>query len=162
PAPSELAEAVRLAEGACQATEYREAAMLYTLAVTYAAAGRTPEAVETAQPALARAPATRQERLVRQVHAGLAGYEGVGTAIAARHRGPISAHECRGDRSVTLSLPHHAELGVVHHHIGHGGIVLQRRGQDVVLHGEAVTTHRDALPVRVEELGGERRWQGPA
>jgi Flp pilus assembly protein TadD len=48
-------EAVRLAERACQLTQYKEAFMVGTLAAAYAEAGRFPEAVATAQRALQRA-----------------------------------------------------------------------------------------------------------
>jgi Flp pilus assembly protein TadD len=78
PSPHEVAEAVRLAEQACQATGYREAAMLDTLAVAYATAGRIVDAVHTARQALEQAEAAGQERLVRQLQERLAGYENAG------------------------------------------------------------------------------------
>jgi predicted O-linked N-acetylglucosamine transferase (SPINDLY family) len=79
PSTREIAEAVRLAEGACQATGYREAGMLDTLALAYAAAGRIADAVQTARQALAQAQATGQETLVRQIQERLAVYEKAGT-----------------------------------------------------------------------------------
>jgi Tfp pilus assembly protein PilF len=75
PSPREVAEAVRLAEWACQATRDREAPMLDTLAVAYAAAGRMADAVQAAHRALAQAKATGQETLVRQIQERLIGYE---------------------------------------------------------------------------------------
>jgi tetratricopeptide (TPR) repeat protein len=48
-------EAVELAERACRLTEYKQAAMLGTLAAAYAEAGRFPEAVEAAEKAKALA-----------------------------------------------------------------------------------------------------------
>ena len=44
---------MRLAERACELTGYREADLLDTLAVAYAAAGRFPEALATAETAAA-------------------------------------------------------------------------------------------------------------
>ena len=46
------AAAVRFAERACQLTEYKDAAILDTLAAAYAEAGRFPEAVATLTKAL--------------------------------------------------------------------------------------------------------------
>jgi tetratricopeptide (TPR) repeat protein len=45
-------EAVRLAERACELTDYKNPALLDTLAVAYAAVGKFPEAVATAKKAL--------------------------------------------------------------------------------------------------------------
>ena len=54
-------EAVRLAERACETTQYHEAIPLYTLAAAYAEAGRFAEAVATAQKARATALANGQK-----------------------------------------------------------------------------------------------------
>ena len=54
-------EAVRLAEQACQQTQYREASLVGTLAAAYAEAGRFDEAVATAQKARAMAMAMGQK-----------------------------------------------------------------------------------------------------
>ena len=78
PSTHEAAEAVRLAEGACQATGYRDAGMLNTLAIAYAAGGRMTDAAQTLRQALARAQATGQETLARQIQERLAGYESAG------------------------------------------------------------------------------------
>jgi len=78
PSPREAAEAVRLAQEACQATAYREASMLDTLAIAYAAAGRMADAAQAAHQALAQAQATEQEALARQIQTRLADYERAG------------------------------------------------------------------------------------
>lgn len=58
------AEAVRLAERACELTEYRRTPVIGTLAAAYAEAGRFPEAIATAEKAAALAQATGDEVLL--------------------------------------------------------------------------------------------------
>ena len=69
PAPSEVAEAVTLAEQTCQATHYSDAAALFTLAMAYRATGAVIGAHTTAKQALALATSTGQQELVRQIAA---------------------------------------------------------------------------------------------
>ena len=56
-------EAVRLAERACQQTQYKEDVLIRTLAAAYAEAGRFDDAVATAQKALAMALAQGQKEI---------------------------------------------------------------------------------------------------
>jgi Tfp pilus assembly protein PilF len=56
-------EAVKYAQRACESTEYNRPDFLDTLAAAYAAAGRFPEAVETAEKAVALAMALEQKEL---------------------------------------------------------------------------------------------------
>jgi len=56
-------EAVRLAERACQLTQYKEAALLYTLAAAYAEAGRFDDAIACAQKARVVALAKGQKEI---------------------------------------------------------------------------------------------------
>jgi Flp pilus assembly protein TadD len=56
--------AIHLAERACSLTHYQEPAMLTTLGVAYAEAGRFPEAIKTAQQARDLASAEGQKDLV--------------------------------------------------------------------------------------------------
>lgn len=72
--PSSIHEAVGLAEQACQATEYRDAKALYTLAVAYHTAGLSSRAVQTAETALARARTTRNFPLIHEIEALLHAY----------------------------------------------------------------------------------------
>jgi spermidine synthase len=55
-------QAVRLAEQACQYTDYENPFTLDTLAAAYAAAGRYPEAVRTAEKALVLLPESSRQR----------------------------------------------------------------------------------------------------
>lgn len=64
--PEILAEAVRLAEHACQATDYQDPTALYTLARAYQVAGR-PEAHTMARRAMMRANATGFTDLATQI-----------------------------------------------------------------------------------------------
>jgi tetratricopeptide (TPR) repeat protein len=61
-------EAVQLAERACQLTEYRRTIMLGTLAAAYAEAGRFPEAMATAERAIALASASGDQILAAKNH----------------------------------------------------------------------------------------------
>jgi tetratricopeptide (TPR) repeat protein len=58
------AEAVRLAEQACQITEYHRTMLVGTLAAAYAEAGRFPDAVATAQKACELASIFKEEALL--------------------------------------------------------------------------------------------------
>jgi len=71
----EAAEALRLAQRACELTGYGEAAYLDTLATAYAAAGRFPEAVETAEKALIAVEKAGQQRLARGIQERLKLYQ---------------------------------------------------------------------------------------
>jgi superkiller protein 3 len=69
PAPSEVTEAVALAEQTCQATHYSDATALFTLAMAYQATGAVAEAHTTAKQALTLATAAGQQELIRQIAA---------------------------------------------------------------------------------------------
>jgi len=60
-------EAIELAQRAGELTNYKEAGMLDTLSVAYAAAGRFPEAVETAEKTLALAQSSNQQQLMEDI-----------------------------------------------------------------------------------------------
>ncbi len=68
-------EAVRLAERACELTNYSKADFLNTLAASYAAAGRFTEAVSTAQKALELAKSSGQDGLMEEIQGHLALYK---------------------------------------------------------------------------------------
>jgi tetratricopeptide (TPR) repeat protein len=70
--PEALREAVELAEQACRATAYRNAAALYMLAFAYHTAGQSSKAVHAAETALARATATGNSSLVHEIETLLA------------------------------------------------------------------------------------------
>ena len=61
-------QAIELAERACELTGYSDPGSLDTLAAAYAAAGRFPEAVETAEKALELARSAGQEKLTENIH----------------------------------------------------------------------------------------------
>ena len=67
--------AVELAERACQQSAYKGANHLDTLAACYAAAGRFPDAVQTAQKAIELATSTDQAQLAEDVRHRLRLYE---------------------------------------------------------------------------------------
>lgn len=71
----EAAQAVRLARQAVQATEGREPRALDVLAAAYASAGSFPEAAQSARRAAARATATGQAELAREIEARVRLYE---------------------------------------------------------------------------------------
>ena len=80
-------EAVRLAEQACQQTQYKEVALLRTLAAAYAEAGRFDDAVATARKVLAMAlaqgqkeNAARDEQLLELYKSGRAFHQKAQTA----------------------------------------------------------------------------------
>ena len=60
-------EAVRLAERACELTGYKKVQILDTLAGAYAAAGRFPEAIVTAEKALKLASSTGQKKMAEHI-----------------------------------------------------------------------------------------------
>ncbi len=69
------AEAVRFAEHACELSNYENPAFLDTLAVAYAAAGRFPEAVATAEKALELAQLSGQNQLINEIENHLSLYK---------------------------------------------------------------------------------------
>lgn len=76
PAPdADPARAVALAQRACKLTDNKSPGCLDTLGVAYAAAGRFPEAIATAQKAIALASAAGQALLTKQIEARLALYK---------------------------------------------------------------------------------------
>jgi tetratricopeptide (TPR) repeat protein len=73
----DLAEAITLAEFACQATDFRHPAPLRTLAAAYHAAGRGPEAVRLAQTALRHVNAVHDPGLFAKIQAQIEEYQAV-------------------------------------------------------------------------------------
>ena len=67
-------EASRLARRACELTEFNQPAFLDTLSVAYAAAGKFPEAIETAEKASELAIETGQKELAKCIQEHLALY----------------------------------------------------------------------------------------
>jgi len=67
--------AVKLAQRACELTNYKQAEMLDALAIAYAAAGRFAQAVQTAKQALELAVAGGQEELTLKIHQRLQLYQ---------------------------------------------------------------------------------------
>jgi cytochrome c-type biogenesis protein CcmH/NrfG len=68
-------EAVRLAEHACELSNYKTTLYVGTLAAAYAEAGRFDDAVQTAQKAIATAAAEKNNRLVQENRELLALYQ---------------------------------------------------------------------------------------
>jgi len=68
-------EAVRLAEEACELTDYNQPEMLDTLGVAYAAAGRFDEAVEIAERARELAVASGRKELISDIEKHLELYK---------------------------------------------------------------------------------------
>jgi len=64
-------EAVRLAERACELTDYKNPALLDTLAVAYAAVGKFPEAVDTAKKALELAESSGHNQRIEGIRSRL-------------------------------------------------------------------------------------------
>jgi tetratricopeptide (TPR) repeat protein len=75
PAARNAALALRLAEQACEATGYREAGYVDTLAAAYAEAGRFPDAQAAARQALALVSSADQPERYRSIQARLRLYE---------------------------------------------------------------------------------------
>ena len=69
------AEALQLAERACELTQYRQPVLLDTLAAAYAEGGLFGRAVETARAAVAIALSSGQKELAEQIHGRLQLYE---------------------------------------------------------------------------------------
>ena len=69
------AQAVHLAEKACERTGYKVAGILDTLAAAYAEAGQFAKAVETAERAIQLAQAAQQEKLAKDIRNRLKLYE---------------------------------------------------------------------------------------
>ena len=60
------ADAVKFARQGCELTDYKNPELLDTLAVAYAAAGRFPDAITTAQKALRISRSTQQKKLFQE------------------------------------------------------------------------------------------------
>jgi len=73
--PSDAAEAVRLARRACEATGWRDAAALDTLAAAYACQGRFAEAVETIHRGIEQAASAGRHDLVVDMNSRLRLYQ---------------------------------------------------------------------------------------
>jgi tetratricopeptide (TPR) repeat protein len=69
------AEAVRLAEGVCQATQFRQPGFLSTLAGAYAAAGRFDEAIQILRQIIPQVEATGNQALLADLNRRLALYQ---------------------------------------------------------------------------------------
>jgi len=69
------AEAVRLAERACELTDYKQPGMLDTLGVAYAAAGRFSEAVKTAEKGIELARDAKDEKIAEDIRSRLELYK---------------------------------------------------------------------------------------
>ena len=69
------AEAVRLAERACELTDYKQPGMLDTLGVAYAAAGRFAEAVKTAKKGIELARDAKDEKIAEDIRSRLELYK---------------------------------------------------------------------------------------
>lgn len=72
----DVAEAVPLAERACELTSGKNARFLDTLATVYAAAGRLPEAISTAQAAVSVALADGERLLANEIQQRIVSYQG--------------------------------------------------------------------------------------
>jgi len=68
-------KAIEFAQRACELTEYKEPAILDTLAVAYAAAGRFTDAVTTAEQAVSAAKARGQENMVSEIQSRIELYK---------------------------------------------------------------------------------------
>jgi tetratricopeptide (TPR) repeat protein len=69
------AEAIRLAERACELSEYRQAEMLDTLGVAYAAEGRFAEAVKAAEKGIELARQAEDEKMIDDIRSRLELYK---------------------------------------------------------------------------------------
>ena len=70
-----LSDAVKYAQRACKLTDYKQAELLDTLAVTYAAVGSFPEAIETAEKAIELAKAADKKDLAEEIQKRLELYK---------------------------------------------------------------------------------------
>ena len=77
PAIRDVPEAIRLAENACQLSNYREGDILDTLSMAYAAAGRFSEAKDTGQKALNIALSRDNYHLAEKIRKQIKLYEGL-------------------------------------------------------------------------------------
>ena len=68
-------EAIMLAEGLCKLTGYKNPIALDTLAISYAAAGKFPQAIETAQKAIDIAASANNTKLAKDIAARLKLFE---------------------------------------------------------------------------------------
>ena len=68
-------EAVQFAKKACELTNYKQPQMLDTLSVAYAAAGRFPQAIETAEKAINLAQTTGKNELAEKIQKRLQLYQ---------------------------------------------------------------------------------------
>jgi len=73
--PSDVLEAVQLAEQACKQTAHQNADMLDTLAAAYANANRFADAIRTARKAAELALSSGQTRLVERIRSRLRLYQ---------------------------------------------------------------------------------------
>jgi hypothetical protein len=71
PSIQDANKAIEFAQHACELTEYKEPAILDTLAIAYAAAGKFDEAIIRAKQAIDAAKARRQEELALEIEARL-------------------------------------------------------------------------------------------
>ena len=72
---SDPEEAIRLAQQACELTDFNQPEFLGVLSVAYAAAGRFDKAIETAQKALELAQAANQQQMANELRAYLELYK---------------------------------------------------------------------------------------
>jgi len=68
-------QAIKLAEHACELTNYKNADFLDTLSLAYAAAGKFPQAIETAQLALKIAQDSNQNDAAQKIRKSLSLYQ---------------------------------------------------------------------------------------
>jgi protein O-mannosyl-transferase len=85
-------EAIQLSEQFCSQTRHRVPELLDTLAASYAAAGRFPEAVQTARQAIDLAEAQNQVQLATATQSRLADYQQQRPASVDAHGYPTSVH----------------------------------------------------------------------
>jgi tetratricopeptide (TPR) repeat protein len=81
------ADAVKYAEKACKLINYKDAALLDTLAAAYASAGNFDEAIQTAEKAFKLAEDNKQEKLSREIQDHLKVYK---TKQPWREHSPVS------------------------------------------------------------------------
>jgi protein O-mannosyl-transferase len=85
-------EAIQLSEQLCSQTQHRVPELLDTLAASHAAAGRFPEAVQTARQAIDLAEAQKQEPLAAAIQSRLADYQQQRPASVDAQDYPTSLH----------------------------------------------------------------------
>ncbi|MGB9624875.1 MAG: tetratricopeptide repeat protein, partial [Phycisphaerae bacterium] len=109
--PSDAAEAVQLAQRACQATGWRDATALDTLAAAYAAQGRFAEAVETVRRGIDRAVSGGRQDLVADMNDRLRLYRTGRPYRDSAAPTTASAPSSRRDDGPTRSRPTAGEAG---------------------------------------------------